>query len=200
MKVNKEIFYHAYSGEKVNVGDILVFNSDTHNKMYDQVYNNEYKIDGIDANELLINKKRNNDKEFSVDEFELVLNTINNDAFALRELALEEVRSSKYPSYPSRLSCLYVTKTKEEAINWTEILKRNKKECTQILALELTGEIFCFDGNLMKRHNVSYQKHLENAELYWNSIDSNNSEIIFYGEAKVIEKEEVYEQNISTKG
>ncbi len=200
MKVNKEIFYHAYSGEKVNVGDILVFNSDTHNKMYDQVYNNEYKIDGIDANELLINKKRNNDKEFSVDEFELVLNTINNDAFALRELALEEVRSSKYPSYPSRLSCLYVTKTKEEAINWTEILKRNKKECTQILALELTGEIFCFDGNLMKRQNVSYQKHLENAELYWNSIDSNNSEIIFYGEAKVIEKEEVYEQNISTKG
>lgn len=52
----------------------------------------------------------------------------------------------------------------------------------------------------MKRQNVSYQKHLENAELYWNSIDSNNSEIIFYGEAKVIEKEEVYEQNISTKG
>ena len=59
MKVNKEIFYHAYSGEKVDIGGILVFNSDTHNKMYDEVYNNEYKIDGIDANELLINKKRN---------------------------------------------------------------------------------------------------------------------------------------------
>ena len=52
MKVNKEIFYHAYSGEKVNVGDVLVFNSGTHNKMYDEVYNNEYKTDGIDANEL----------------------------------------------------------------------------------------------------------------------------------------------------
>ena len=191
MKVNKEIFYHAYSGEKVNVGDVLVFNSGTHNKMYGEVYNNEYKTDGIDANELLINKKRNNDREFSIEEFELVLNTINNDAFVLRELALEEVRNSKYPSYPSRLSCLYITKTKEEATNWIKILKRNKKKCKQVLTLELTGEIFCFDGNLMKRQNVSYQKHLQNAELYWNSIDSNNSEILFYGEAKVIKIENI---------
>ena len=191
MKVNKEIFYHAYSGEKVNVGDVLVFNSGTHNKMYDEVYNNEYKTDGIDANELLINKKRNQERSFSIDEFELLLNTVNNDAFVLRELTLEEVREMKYPNYPSRLSCLYVTKTKEEAINWSEILKRNKKKCKQVLTLELTGEIFCFDGNLMKRQNVSYQKHLENADLYWNSIDSNNSEIIFYGEAKVIEIENI---------
>lgn len=191
MKVNKEIFYHAYSGEKVNVGDVLVFNSGTHNKMYDEVYNNEYKIDGIDANELLINKKRNNDREFSVEEFELVLNTVNNDAFVLRELALEEVRKSKYPAYPSRLSCLYITKTKDDAINWIKILKRNKKKCKQVLTLELTGEIFCFDGNLMKRQNASYQKHLENAELYWNSINSNNSEILFYGEAKVIKIENI---------
>ena len=43
----------------------------------------------------------------------------------------------------------------------------------------------------MKRQNVSYQKHLENAKLYWNSIDSNNSEILFYGEAKVIEIENI---------
>ena len=119
------------------------------------------------------------------------LNTVNNDAFVLRELALEEVRKMKYPNYPSRLSCLYVTKTKEEAINWSEILKRNKKKCKKVLTLELTGEIFCFDGNLMKRQNVSYQKHLENADLYWNSMDSNNSEIIFYGKAKVIEIENI---------
>ena len=191
MEVNKEIFYHAYSGEKVNVGDVLVFNSGTHNKMYDEVYNNEYKTDGIDANELLINKKRNQERRFSIDEFELLLNTVNNDAFVLRELALEGVRKMKYPNYPSRLSCLYVTKTKEEAINWSEILKRNKKKCKKVLTLELTGEIFCFDGNLMKRQNVSYQKHLENADLYWNSMDSNNSEIIFYGEAKVIEIENI---------
>ena len=191
MKVCKEIFYHAYSGEKVNLGNILVFNSGTHNKMYDEVYNREYKINGMDANELLINKKRNQERSFSVDEFELLLNTVNSDAFVLRELALEEVRRISYPNYPSRLSCLYVTKTEEDAINWSKILKRNKKESKQILTLELTGEIFCFDGNLIKRQNISYQEHLDNAELYWNSIDSNNSEILFLGEAKVIGLENI---------
>ena len=59
------------------------------------------------------------------------------------------------------------------------------------MTLELTGEIFSFDGNQMKRQNVSYQKHLQNAELYWNSIDSNNLEILFYGEAKVIKIENI---------
>ena len=67
MKVNKKIFYHAYSGDKINVVDVLVFNSGTHNKMYDEVYNNEYKIDEIDANELLINKKRNQERSFLID-------------------------------------------------------------------------------------------------------------------------------------
>lgn len=187
MRVNKEIFYHAYSGERVSIGDIFVFNSQIHNKMYDEVYYNEYKIDGIDANELLIHKKRNQENDFTNDEFELLLNTINNDAFVLRELALEEVRKEKYSNYPSRLSCLYVTKTKEDAISWSKILKRNKKKCKQVLTLELTGDIFCFDGNLMKRQNISYQNHLINAKLYWDSIDSDISEILFYGEAKVIE-------------
>lgn len=97
MKVNKEIFYHANSGNEVKVGDTLVFNSKTHNRMYDEIYNNEFKLDGIDANELLINKKKNKDRNLSVEEFEMTLNTINNDSFVMRELALEEVRKSKYP-------------------------------------------------------------------------------------------------------
>ena len=59
MKVNKEIFYHANSGEELKVGDILKFDSNTHNRMYDEVYNNEFKLNELDANELLINKKRN---------------------------------------------------------------------------------------------------------------------------------------------
>ena len=191
MKVNKEIYYHANSGKEYKVGDTLVFNARTHNKMYDEVYNNEYKLDNIDANELLINKKRNNDTNLSIDEFLLVFKTINNDAFVLRELALEEVRKNKYPNYPSRLNCLYVTKDKEDAINWSNILKRNKKVCKQILTLELTGELFTFDGSLMKRLNTSYQKQLEMAEEYWNSIPSSNPEYLFYGEAKVIDVDNI---------
>lgn len=191
MKVNKEIFYHANSGKELVVGDVLVFNTNTHNKMYDEVYNNEYKLNKIDANELLINKKRNDDTNLSIDEFLLVFKTINNDAFVLRELALEEVRKNKYSNYPSRLNCLYVTKDKEDAIYWSNILKRNNKECKQILTLELTGELFVGDGSLMKRLNISYQKQLEMAEEYWNSKPVSNPEYLFYGEAKVVDIENI---------
>ena len=193
MKVNKEIYYHANSGEIVKGGDTLVFNSKTHNKMYHEVYKSEFKIDKIDANELLIEKKRNHNKNLSIEELELILNTVNNDAFIMRELALEEVRKEKYPNYPSRLNCLYVTKTKEDAINWSNILKRNNKECKQILTLELTGELFIGDGDLIKRQNKSYQKHIETAEKYWKSEIISTSEYLFYGKAKVIKIENIKE-------
>ena len=29
MKINKEIFYHANSGEELSIGDIVIFNKDT---------------------------------------------------------------------------------------------------------------------------------------------------------------------------
>ena len=58
MKVNKEIFYHANSGDELSIGDELIFDLNTHNKMYEEVYNNEYKLNKMDANEILINKKR----------------------------------------------------------------------------------------------------------------------------------------------
>lgn len=101
MKVNKEIYYHANSGDSVSIGDIIVFYSNTHNKMYDDVYYGEFKLVDCDANELLIYKKKNQNTNFTIEEFETILNTINHDAFVLRELALEEVRKTDYPEYPS---------------------------------------------------------------------------------------------------
>ena len=186
MRVNKEIFYHANSGKELTIGDILVFDSNTHNRMYEEVYNNEFKLSEIDANELLINKKRNRELNFNEEEFLLVFKTINNDAFVMRELALEDVRKNKYSDYPSRLNCLYITKEKESAFEWGNILKRNKKQCKQILTLECTGDLFIGDGNLMRRQNLSYQKHLENAEKYWNQSTCIEPEYLFYGTAKVI--------------
>ena len=187
MEVNKEIYYHANSYKEYKKGDILIFNEKTHNKMYDEVYNKEFKYTRMDANELLHIKKKNNDNIFNKEELELIINTVNNDAFIIRELALEEVRKNKYPNYPSRLSALYVTKEKEEVIKWVNILKRNKKTCKQILTLELTGTIFIGDGNLIKRQNISYQEQLKIAEKYWSHTSNEIEEYLFYGQAKVID-------------
>ena len=183
MKVEKQIYDHANSSNELKVGDILVFDSNTKNKMYEQVYNSKYSLNNMDANEIIINKKRERTTNFSLEELILLANTINNDAFVLRELALEEIRKQKYSNYPSRLSCLYLSKEIDEAKEWVNILKRNKKECKQVITFEVTGEVYSFDGNLMLRQNISYQELLDKADIYCNS---NGSEILFLGEAKVI--------------
>ena len=188
MKVEKQIYYHANSGNELKVGDILIFDCNTKNKMYEQVYNSKYFLNNMDANEIILNKKKNNSMDFEPNELILIANTINNDAFVLRELALEEVRKEKYNNYPSRLNCLYLSKTYDDAKEWVNILKRNKKECKQIVTFEVTGEIYSFDGYLMKRQNISYQELLDRAEEYWNS---KGDEILFLGEAKVIKVDNI---------
>ena len=187
MRVENKIYYHVNSYKELNIGDVLTFDNDTHNQMYETVFNSSYKLNDIDANELLINKKRDNDTSLSNDEFNLVLNTVNNDAYVMRELALESIRKEYYPDYPSRLSCLYLTNNIEDAEMWVNILKRNKKTALQILTLKVNGEIFEGDGSLMKRLNLSYNEHLENAKKYWSNETDNKDEILFLGNAKVID-------------
>ena len=191
MKVNNKIYYHANSGDKLKVGDILVFNSSTKNKMWDTVYNSEYLLDDMDVNEIMIKHMNNKDINFTNDELVTIFKTVNNDVYVMRELALEEVRKEKYSNYPSRLRCMYVCPNIDDAREWVNILKRNNKECHQILKLECSGEVFSFDGKLLRRINCSYNKHLENAEKYWSKSTNENNEYLFYGTAIVVDIEEV---------
>ena len=186
MEVENKIFYHANSNVKYNVGDTIVFYENTTNKMYDLVYNTSFMLNGIDANELMINKRRNNDINFTVEELRLISNTVNHSAKVLRELALEEIRINYCPNNPSRLRCLYVCEKESEAIEWAEVLKRNNKQAKQILTLELNGTIFKGDGLSLLTVNKSYNEHLKTAKEYWSNSTGKTSEILFMGTAKVI--------------
>ena len=186
MEVENKIFYHANSNVKYNVGDTIVFDENTTNKMYDLVYNTSFMLNGIDANELMINKRRNNDINFTVEELRLISNTVNHSAKVLRELALEEIRINYCPNNPSRLRCLYVCEKESEAIEWAEVLKRNNKQAKQILTLELNGTIFKGDGLSLLTVNKSYNEHLKTAREYWSNSTGKTSEILFMGTAKVI--------------
>ena len=44
---------------------------------------------------------------------------------------------------------------------------------------------------LVSLTNTSYQKQLEMAEEYWNSSPGSNPENLFYGEAKVVDIENI---------
>ena len=72
---------------------------------------------------------------------------------ALRELALEEARKKNYPAYPSRMGCLYVSNTLEDANRWFDFFTRLGRPTLQIVKVEVTGQVFegnanrCFEGS-----------------------------------------------------
>lgn len=185
-KVNKKIYYHINTGNKLNIGDILNI-GDRYNNFYYEIYNNEYLLEEKDANEILINKRKNKDYTITdIEEFKLVYETINNDAMVTRELIFEEVRKEINSDLPSRLKCLYVCNSLEETEEWLNIFKRTNKKDYQILELELTGKVFTGDASYILRQNVSLNKKREQARKYWNGNKINNhNETLFEGVATV---------------
>jgi len=89
---------------------------------------------------------------------------------ALRELALEEVRRKRYPQYPSRMACLYVSRKLEEAKRWGEYFARIGRPTYAIVEMLVDGHCFvgdacnCFDGT------TDHQENLAKAEHYWANL------------------------------
>ena len=109
----------------------------------------------------VVNEIYKNPENYQANELE------HHTSVALRELAMEEVRKEEYPFYPSRMSCLYVSRTYEEAERWGEFFARIGRPTYSIVELEVKGTYFigdatkCFDGQTDKSINK------ELARLYW---------------------------------
>ena len=113
-------------------------------------------------------------------------------AVTLRELAMEEVRRAKYPQYPSRMACLYVSRTLEEAEKWADFFARIGRPTYAVVKLEITGRCFigdaerCFPGSPDRVENIRL------AEKYW-AYPQNGSgnaavcEMLADGEIRVLE-------------
>lgn len=188
--VDKEIYYHINTGDELEVGNIIDMRN-CHNKFYDEIYDSEYLLDGMDANMLLVNKRRNKEHgNFDIDEFRLVFETVSNSAMVTRELIFEEVRKEVDTELPSRMKCLYVCENMEDINKWLEIFKRtNKKnEDYQIVKLELTGKCVTLDASYVLRQNISLNKKREQAKSYWNGeVKDDEKEVLFEGIAVVKE-------------
>ncbi|WP_310604829.1 DUF2441 domain-containing protein [Anaerosporobacter sp.] len=82
--------------------------------------------------------------------------------------------------YPSRMSCLYVSQTFEEAENWGKFFAEIGRPTYSIVKLEIEGNSFvgdatkCFDGQLDKQDNLML------ADLYWKNEPDNASESSIY--------------------
>lgn len=172
--MNELIVYHVVTEKSMYVGQHIVFDENHHNGVWQRV--NE-KLD-------IVSDIYNNPEKYMNVELE------HHTSVALRELALEKVRLRKHPSYPSRMACLYVSKTLEEAKKWFDYFVNLGRPTFQIVKLRVNGNVFygdaekCFDGKLTEIENLSI------AEKYWENKTFDNSSIIEMlvdGDIEVIE-------------
>ena len=124
---------------------------------------------------------------------------------ALRELALERVRAEQYPQFPSRLNCLYVSSTLEEAEIWAAGFIRWGRPTYHIVKVALNGRVFegdahnCFDAELDEERNLMM------ARRYWANEPNEKKvppvrEILADGEIEVLEIVREIRRNVTENG
>ena len=152
--------YHVVTDRPMQVGQEIIFDEKHHSGVYHRVYEQLKLVEDIYANS---GKYQREELEYRT-------------TVALRELALEEVRREKYPHYPSRMSCLYVSKTLKEAEDWGEYFARIGRPTYHIVKLKIEGNCFegdatkCFDGQIDKADNLRL------AEIYWKNRQEDTQE------------------------
>lgn len=143
--------FHVVTDRPMYVGQQILFDENHRSGVYQRVMDKLPAVQDIYAHP----------ETYDADTLE------HHTSVALRELALEEVRQVKYPHYPSRMGCLYVSQTLEEAENWGRFFAGIGRPTYHIVRLDIRGNHFvgnavkCFRGQLHKEENLRL------ADAYW---------------------------------
>lgn len=108
-----------------------------------------------------------------------------------RELILENIRIKNYPEMPSRLTCLWVVKSLEEASIWSSHFSGG--ENLKLITLESNNDPVKVDSKLIPLPHDSLKIKEEKAHAYWSGQESKTPmiEYLFQGKATVKEIKEV---------
>lgn len=154
--------YHVVTDRPMKVGQHIIFDEHHHSGVYSRVMARMEDVRDVYAHP----EKYPLPLEHHLD-------------VALRELAMEEVRQAKYPQYPSRMACLYVSRELEESRRWGEFFARIGRPTYAVVELKITGRVFvgnacnCFDGTPDKPANLTKADH------YWQNLPNEDGEIIW---------------------
>ena len=188
--VENIILYQVATDRNYKVGDVIEFSSELNGNGY-RVYNSKFN-DGKEAYHKVGFNYANSKKIFK--NKNLIVNmskSLSESDFVLRELAAEEVRKEKYPEYPSRLKCMFLSEKKETALeNLKDFYKSGKGKLFQAIAVELEGNLFYARSKGLQRNGSSYGEYLKIADEYWSQNQKSKEEakeILFVGKAKVVE-------------
>lgn len=168
--------YHVVTDRPMHVGQQIRFDETHHSGVYQRVHEKLGLVRDIYANP----------SRYDADTLE------HHASVALRELALEEVRREKYPAYPSRMSCLYVSQTLALAESWAAFFVRIGRPTYHIVRLEIDGRCFVGDAAKCFKARLSRQENLALAERYWKNDPDDSTEppvweTLVDGEITVIE-------------
>ena len=180
------IAYHVVTERPMEKGQILRFDGASQTGVFRRVMEKRGAVEAIYAHP----------DQFDADSME------HHTRVALRELALEEVRKERFPDFPSRLNCLYVSATMEEAEIWAESFIRWGRPTYHIVKVRLAGRIFegdacnCFDASADRERNLA------RAQRYWMNLPNEQGkppvrEILADGEIDVLEIVREIRKNIS---
>ena len=168
--------YHVVTDRPMYVGQQIIFDKEHHSGVYQRV---QAKLDAV--KDIYANPEN-----YDADTLE------HHTSVALRELALEEVRREKFPHYPSRMGCLYVSKSLEEADNWGKFFAQIGRPTYHIVKLDVEGNCFMGDATKCFRGQTSKAENLRLAELYWENRNDDPShtpicEMLVDGKITVLE-------------
>jgi len=143
--------YHVVTERPMFVGQQIIFDETHHSGVRRRVYEKYDLVSNIYAHP----------EKYDDDTLE------HHTAVALRELAMEQVRAERYPQYPSRLSCLYVSAELEEAENWAKYFAELGRPTYHIVKLKAEGRFFVGDAAKCFRGCKDKNENLRLAEEYW---------------------------------
>lgn len=177
--------YHVVSDRPMEVGQVIRFDGDNRSGVWQRVM----ALADTAADVLLHPEKYELPLEHRLD-------------VAIRELAMEQVRQERYPQYPSRLACLYVSRELAPAKEWAAYFARLGRPTYAIAELEVDGRCFvgdainCFDGTPDQADNLA------RAERYWSNAPNGEGEPIWEmlvdGDIRVVRIVEEINANIPT--
>ena len=168
--------YHVVTEQPMYVGQHIIFDEEHHSGVYQRVMGKEDIV-----NDIYNHPERYQDVQL---EYPVVV--------ALRELALEEVRKERYPEYPSRMGCLYVSETLQEAWEWKDYFESLGRPTYGIVKLKVSGNRFVGDATKCFSATIDRQENLLYADKYWRNEPNTTGtvpikEILVSGELEVVE-------------
>ena len=178
--------YHVVTDRNMSLGQKIIFDDNNKSGVASRVSQKIKIVEDI----------YKNPQKYTIDNLD------HHTKVAIRELALEEVRKDRFANLPSRLACLYVSETLEEAEKWCGCFVDWGRPTYRIVKLKIEGNKFKADACNCFTPTLNKQENLKLAERYWLNLPNCENtppiyEILVGGYIEVVEIVKEINKNIN---